>query len=452
MLKSLLVLSCLFFSMTACAQSADERIGKLIEESRWFDLEHELKTTPAGEVTPCLRKMALAMTHHCFNRPDSACIVLSDLLANHQNELGGSLLNMVMLLGTSQARTGDYAGAAGLTGEVCRQLAALGMDASQIAPYAALVRQYRALASFGPLCRPLHKAGEYRFPMILEGEGDQHFIKLDGSINGQSCRMIFDTGAGGNLISPQLAARFGLRMSEADVTVGGIGGMKEGRYAVADTLRIGGMVWTDVPFFVVDTRSGHAEADRIGKSGQLPPVVGLPLMFRMGEICLDFDRREVVVPARPTRNPLDGSNLIRTDTESLCLKAADGAGNPLWFHFDTGSYYTYMQPSWYARHREQVEAVGRADTLRMGGIGGVSVTRSYVLPRMTFRIGNGTAALDSVSVNTGADLHTGQNQIPSSAGGREDGVAGLNLLEKFGRVIINLKDMYMEAFPSEGRD
>lgn len=91
--------------------------------------------------------------------------------------------------------------------------------------------------------------------------------------------------------------------------------------------------------------------------------------------------------------------------------------------------------------------MGIPDSLRQAGIGGVSITRSYILPQKKFRIGSGTAVLDSVGVNTGIDLHTGQLDKAAFSNGQEDGFLGLNLLEKFSKVIINLKDMYLETIP-----
>lgn len=381
MMRKILVLSCLFASLNVQAQHADARISQLMNESRWFDLAQELKTTPADSVTPWVRQMGVAMTHYFFNRPDSACMVLTDLLGKHQQELGDHTLNMVVLLAVNLGRTEQYADAAGLIRNLCDQLGALGMDSTQTAPYRMLARQY------------------------------------------------------------------GLRRLGMDVTVGGIGGMKQGYYAMADTLRIGGMTWINVPFYVVDLQTGHAEADRLGKGLQLPPVIGLPILLRMQEIQLDFARREFVIPAVPTPSPLRESNMIRTDSECLQVKVADETGTSLYFHFDTGSYYTNMQPAWYGRHRKEVEAAGIPDSLRQAGIGGVSITRSYILPQKKFRIGSGTAVLDSVGVNTGIDLHTGQLDKAAFSNGQEDGFLGLNLLEKFSKVIINLKDMYLETIP-----
>lgn len=447
MFKKICTIFCLLVSLSIQAQNADVRVGQLVNESNWFELEQALKTTPADSISPFLRQLATAMTHHYFNRPDSACVVLYDLLSNHQQELGDYTMNMVLLYSANLARTGHYNDAADLLQNLYSQLAAMGTDSTLIKSYKAQVQQYRALAACSPFYQPLHKPGEYHIPMVIESKGGQHSIEMEGSINGKEGRFLFDTGAGENLITPKLAKEYGLRFLDTDITVAGVGGLKEGGYAIADTLRIGGMTWLNVPFAVIDTHTGHEEADKYNEKYQLPPVIGLPVMLCMQEIQLDFARRELVIPAIPTPNPLGRSNLIRTDTEGLQLKTADESGHPVYLHFDTGFYYTNMEPTWYNRHRQEVDAAGVPDSLRVAGIGGVAITRTYKLPQMKFQIGNGTATIDSINVNTGIDLHTGQRRNTDVSKGTEDGVLGLNALEKFSKVILNLKDMYMEAVP-----
>ena len=447
MLRKLLLASCMFVSINIHAQNADVRVGQFINESNWFELEHELKATPTDSISPFLRQLATAMTHHYFNRPDSACVVLYDLLSNHQHELGDYTMNMVLLYSANLARTGHYNDAADLLQNLYEQLTAMGTDSTLTEPYKAQVQQYRALAACGPLYQPLHELNEYRIPMVINDNDGQHSIEMDGSINGKEGRFLFDTGAGGNLITPKLAKEYGLRSLDTDITVAGAGGLEEGGYAIADTLRIGGMTWVNVPFAVIDTHTGHEEADKFNEKYQLPPVIGLPVMFSMQEIQLDFARRELIIPATPTPNPLGKSNLMRTDNELLQLKTTDDTNHPVCFQFDTGFYYTNMEPTWYNRHRQEVEAAGIPDSLRVAGIGGVSITRTYNLPQMKIQIVNGTATIDSINVNTGIDLHTGQLKKAAFSDGTEDGVLGLNALEKFSKVIINLKDMYMEAIP-----
>lgn len=98
MFKKICTIFCLLVSLGIQAQNADVRVGQLINESNWFELEQALKTTPADSISPFLRQLATAMTHHYFNRSDSACTVLADLLNNHQQELGDQTMSMVILL------------------------------------------------------------------------------------------------------------------------------------------------------------------------------------------------------------------------------------------------------------------------------------------------------------------------------------------------------------------
>lgn len=447
MLRQLLAISCLLFAMNIQAQNADIRIGQLINESNWFELKQELENISGDSISPFIRQLAAAMTHHYFNRPDSACIAFSDLINEYQQELGDQTVNMLVMLSMDMARACNYTDAAGLMQTLADQLSGIGIDSTQLAPYRIQARQYLALASCSPVCQAIHGAGEYHFPMIIEDNGGQHSIEMNGSINGIDGRLLFDTGAGGNMITPDLAKKYGLRFLCTDITVGGYGGLKQGTYAVADTLRIGEMAWINVPFAVVDIRTGHEEADKLAEDFELPPVVGLPVMLSMKEIQLDFAHGEFIVPARPDPNPLPASNMLRTETEGLLVKSSDKAGQPLYLHFDTGTYFSVMQPSWYARHQKEVDATGMADSLRMAGVGGVSITRAYRLPELELRIGNGTVTLESVDVNTGVDLHTGQVKTSGISSGDEDGVLGLNALEEFSKVIINFKDMYLEAIP-----
>ena len=96
---------------------------------------------------------------------------------------------------------------------------------------------------------------------------------------------------------------------------------------MADTLRIGGMKWANVPFFVVDIQTGDARIDSIGTL--LPPVIGLPIMLRMKEVRLDFEHRQFIIPATPSPNPLSEKACVlspRTKTDSLFISISTRAG------------------------------------------------------------------------------------------------------------------------------
>lgn len=450
-MRKIIILLNLLIVLSIQAQNHDERIGALIGESRWFDLNRELAVTPADSVNPLTYKMALAMKYHYFNQRDSACIVLSDLLNNYQQELGSNTLNMAVLLGMNLARTNHYAEAADLMQSLYTQLNAQGADSTQTAGLFTLAKQYRAFADNAPIYQPLYQPGIYRIPMkthnamhkAKNNTKEQHFITMDGSINGRESSFVFDTGAGINIISSDQARDYGLRLLDVSIPMIGVG-TQQGQYAMADTLRISGMAWANVPFLIVDIQTDDEKIDSIGTF--LPPVIGLPIMFQMKEIQLDFEHQMFIVPATLSQLPFQESNLLRTDGEGLCVATTDENGQPLYYHFDTGGYNTMLSPYWYNKNKDMVQTVGTPDSLRIAGVGAYKMTRSYRLPHKKFYVGNGETILDSVMVDTGIDLHSDKLKEDTFLE-RKDGLLGLDIMERFKLVILNLKDMFLEAIP-----
>ncbi len=101
--------------------------------------------------------------------------------------------------------------------------------------------------------------------------------------------MVFDTGAGINIISSRDAKKFGIQATDITMDMTGVG-KQTGHLAWADNIRIGNMSWQNVPFFIVDMKTGDSKTDSAGT--MLPPVIGLPIMQSMGEIQFDFVKHE----------------------------------------------------------------------------------------------------------------------------------------------------------------
>jgi len=134
----------------------------------------------------------------------------------------------------------------------------------------------------------------------------------------------------------------------------------------------------------------------------------------------------------------------------MTLRIEDKDGKPLLMHFDTGDYHTSMNTRWYRAHETEVRDTGIADSMRMAGVGGVEMQHSYTLPSLRLRIGGAEAYIDSVSVETGIDLHTGKrlSGTGTAVGGdenAEDGCVGLNIIEHYGKITINMRDMFLRC-------
>ena len=118
----------IFLSLCLClsvarAQTADERVGQLLNTSDWFALERELPTLKASIQTPFLRVMAEALAAVYFGRDDEAVKAIDDLIANHQQEIGfDNTKNMVLIQAQTEARRQRYAKAAEIVGTFVSQV------------------------------------------------------------------------------------------------------------------------------------------------------------------------------------------------------------------------------------------------------------------------------------------------------------------------------------------
>lgn len=457
--KLILIYIIICVACAATAQDADRRAGEMINGSRYFELERMMRTPEALQLSPFMRRLASALTAHYFNRPAEACLYIDSLLQDNQAELGTqSSLSMAFLMGRDLASSGKYAEAAKFMNDMAAQIRALAVqnpaaDTSLLKSITTEAGIYHAYAAEAPLCRQLHKPGTYSASFYIDerlhGYRRGGFLTVTGSVNGRPTAIAIDTGAGVNIVPPEEAERLGLRYIDAGMKMMGLG-VQTGRIAIADTLRIGrNMAWVNVPFVVVDIRTGNSEADRVMERGW-PLTIGVPMLNAMKEMQIDCGKRVITVPEKPTPRNADEPNMMMKDSRNMTVRIEDGEGKPLFMLFDTGDYYTSMNSRWYRAHEDEVKATGVVDSLRKAGVGGVEMQHSYILPSISLKVGGATVEMDSVNVETGIDLHTGEMIAAgsSSVGGNEqteDGCIGLNIINHFGKITINMPDMYLRC-------
>lgn len=437
----------LAFAPSVSAQTqADQHIGALLGAEDYFALVRALDTTPRDSLSPMLRDLANALVCHYFNRNDDAVRLLRRLIEKRQGELGRSNAeNLAQLIPLNLARQGRYADAQFYAEDFARQVRQNGGTEGVARSMEGLAKYYKVLADVGDICKPLHDKDDHTVSFFIDshmhGLGKGGFLTVNGQINSEPTLVVFDTGAGMNVISSADADRMHLVRLDYRIGLSGMG-RQTGQLAIADTLRIGrGMMWRNVPFVVVDIATGNAQADNMIARG-MAPVIGTPVMSQMGEMTFDFDKKTITVPAKPSAQADDYPNMMRTNAENLNVLAAGSDGQNMIMHFDTGNYHTSMNAPWFAAHREEVEQQGIADSLRLAGVGGVVMQHAYKLPHLGITVGGKTAVMDSVTVATGQDLHTGKTVAAAARSMANcDGELGLDYLRKFRRAVVNLRTM-----------
>lgn len=128
-MKKILLLLAILISLPAFSQSADERIGRLLNESDWFGLEKIYPTVKDSMQVDFLKLMSEIMIDYNFNRLNAATTGINKLLADHQHEIGGSnALNMAILACQIEGLKGHYATAAQNAQSIINQLKAQGAE------------------------------------------------------------------------------------------------------------------------------------------------------------------------------------------------------------------------------------------------------------------------------------------------------------------------------------
>lgn len=93
-------------------------------------------------------------------------------------------------------------------------------------------------------------------------------------------------------------------------------------------------------------------------------------------------------------------------------------------------YYNY-----YNRHKEELETIGKRETRIGGGFNVISKNEILCLPAFTMTIGGTEVELQNLSVN----IDESSFQVTG-----DDGIIGMDLVNQFHCVVVNLKDMFLE--------
>ena len=430
------ILCSIVFSVSLMAQtkSVDEELAGAIANEQWADVNRIYSISQDKIESACLKKLSGFLIHHFYNRPDSALAIGPDLLNNYQQELGASLPGVIYLFANDLAKTGNYQEGANVIKMMCDAWKQSGDSLSE--PYQSYYnyyQEYQSLADIGHIMAMEKPENDLSLPFTFAGNKENPIsIHLNGTLNGQDEQFIWDTGAGVNIISTQFATKHHLKIRGKGLPVSGMG-ITESKLAIADSVCIGQIKLYNVPFYVVETETGNAEANKVLST--LYPVIGLPVMQKLEEFQLDLDKHQLVIPRTLTPSPYPMPNIYLNSSNNLYLQLFSN-NQVLEMKFDTGASNTLLSSSYYSRNKEIVDLTGKKDSLRMAGIGGVKISQVFVLPKFTYSIGKNEFQADSVHIDT-----------EIAANMEKDGTMGIDLMAKPWKVIVNLKDMHVSFIP-----
>ncbi len=424
---------CSFLSVSA--QQADARIGDLINKADWFTLEKEYSLLKDSMQMDFLKLLAQTMIATNFNQPQKAIESIHQLLSKHQQEIGfGNSKNLVLLAASIDAEQGLYAKAADGLKNFIDQLKALGITEGRESSIG-LYQHFNKLRHLPApsLSRPDKDVvvpisiEKVQLPTSIEKKGWRGtHIYVPVTIHGKEYRFIFDTGAGTTYFSEKLAKQIGIPTVYDSLRIsGGAGNAAIGKLGYLDSLQVSDITFRDIPVTI-------APVTDIDTVLQVDAILGIDFIKQVGEFQIYPQQGKIVFPAHPTPLPATGKNLLLTTDKCPLLKASSD-NDRLMFIFDTGCTTAALYYPYYAKYKEQLDATGVKETNISGGFNLIQKKEILRIPSVSFKIGETPVEMKDIQVS----------YLPEPDNGpTEDGILGMSLINQYGKVTVNLKDMF----------
>lgn len=387
--KSLLLLLISLVWLNVHAQTIDEKIGNAMNYADWFALDSIYNSAPKDSIHPFLEIYSRCLLGNRFNRPDISIPAFQELFNTQSDYLDlGNLISSTFMFGMDMSRMGQNEAAASMTESVLdatRQY----LDSVMISNLTSQANRYSALADYNPYQVKFNDENYGRVPFVFVPVGPKEKGSVlmhlqESSINGFSADITFDTGAGTNLITPEMMEKYNLiPLEKTRVAVKGMD-WKEGYIAMAKELKIGDITVYDVPFTVISLSSNNDEADQYIDAFNI--VLGSDLMLHLKDLTFDFKNHQIIIPTITPTKRIQPSNICFSPTMNLLTKGKI-LGESMLMCLDSGdAAFGSANGSFFDANKEYVELNGRQDSIRSAGIGGFMVEDCYYMSNIPIMI------------------------------------------------------------------
>lgn len=221
-------------------------------------------------------------------------------------------------------------------------------------------------------------------------------MRLDSChINNLAANITFDTGAGANIISTELALKFNLLPLDGNEMVMGYG-VQIGQYAIAPEIKLGNFIVKDVPFLVFDITTNNEEADQLLDCFNL--VIGSELMLNLKNLTIDFENQCIYVNQVGDLHYAKFPNMCFSSQMNLMTQGSIN-GTPTVLNIDSGDGgYGTIGNNYYIANQEQIQASGTLNSVRSAGVGGIRIADCYTYPNIELSIGGTSVTVPSMNV------------------------------------------------------
>ncbi len=427
-------------SLSGYSQSIDEKIGNAMNRADWFALDSIYNSVDKDSIHPFLEIYSRCLLGNRLNRPEVSIPAFQELFNTQSELLGlGNLISSTFMFGMDLSRVGQNEAAATMTNSILdatRQY----LDSATVNNLTSHANRYYALSAYNPYQIQFADDSTGIVPFAIDpvGPPEKGAVLMhlrECAINGKSADITFDTGAGTNLITPEMAEKYNLKpLDDTRVSVKGIG-LKNGYAAIANELQLGNITVKDVPFTVASMSSDNGEADQY--IGAFSIILGSELMLMLKEVTINFETNKLIIPSKVPFIPVktaDKPNLCFSSSMNLLCRGSIH-DEPMLMCIDSGdASFGSIGKAFYETNKRFVMDNGIKDTIRAAGLGGVEIIECYKLSNLKLSLGNHSVKVPEIVVNT--------EQLTGVSGEYECNI-GLKTLMLYDFVRFNLVDFVL---------
>lgn len=380
-----LFLFILLLGVQVFAQTSS-RLEDLYRNKQFFDLRDEVGKQK-GDKSPELIFYRGAVSNK-FNQLKQSIALLESYIKTAAAEGDAHLRDAYELLADSYLKTYQYRRSAESFKIILEKFKGQ-LDAEKANDFENSYKLWSALGEVAP--QTVSFAGDTRLRATRDKAA---LMNVPVEINNQNMNFVFDTGANLSTVTASTAQKLGLKIIEADVSVGSSTDKKvNSKLGVASLMKIGQVTLRNVIFLILEDKALNFPQINY----QINGIVGFPVIEAFREITMTR-KDEVLIPARRTGKAKFEQNLCLDELNPVLLATYND--RRMSFTFDTGAQTSALYPAFYKSQEAEIKKIGRQKNVRMGGAGGSREVSAYILQKPILMVSGKPATLRDIEVLT----------------------------------------------------
>ncbi len=238
---------------------------------------------------------------------------------------------------------------------------------------------------------------------------------------------VFDTGANLSVVSESYATQLSIRKLPGTFRIHAVTGLEvEAGIGICPKFEVSGILVTNAVFIIFPDEA----LEFGGGIYKINGILGFPVISQWEEIAI-HQEGYLFVPRVPQARELRNFGLEQLIPVVELVIYDDS----LAFTYDTGAQVTLFNVSFFQKYQDRIRHTGEETEVEFGGAGGHIKVPAYKLSNLAVGVGGHATILDEVYVKT-------TSTMPNDA--YYFGNMGRDLMEPFGRVVMNFKYMYID--------